>query len=753
MPRLTDLPGIAALLVQVVIGHITMPRRHFTIAQRVDALPLAGAPLLAPIKIHWNDHLVPFIQAENERDLAVGLGISHAHLRLGQIEFLKYVSQGRLSEILGPIANATDHTLRVLDLARVSKECYAAMPEQSKQWMQGYADGINYVIANIADNRALWPEEFQILNVRPTAWSVEDLLTLARLNCADFTWGMWPKLLPLRKRKDWLAVWRHLMNFAGGPPVPAENVLSTDDALDWLSGLFGKPGGSNAVAVQAHKTVSGNAMLSGDPHLPLALPSFWVLGGLHCPTLKTVGYMLPGLPAVMVGRSPHIAWGGTSMHAASSDLFDVATHAENTFTQRSSVIATRWGRAREITLTDSRFGPLLTDAPMFNKKTMAVSGSRLAFRWVGHQISDEITAMLNVARARNFDEFQFALKDFAVAGQNMVYADTEGNIAQLMAARLPKRATTRPDDVVLKSADHDCWDEMVDTTALPLRYNPREGFVASANNKPERDSDVLISCFFSPDDRVARLKSVLGSATKIDRELLCSLMTDVKSDSGIVLRDALLALIDHKQTAVYQCLADWDGEYRTDSEGALVFEFLLYHFAVALHGKTDMAVLTVSWDPRSLLLADIAMVPVADLKNALSLALPKCEKALKKYRHWGAVHRLRFNHPLAALPLLGKRWRFGEVEVGGANETLMKSAHGFATGKHYVGMSSTARYFFDLGHSDENWFAMLGGQDGCPGSPAFTDLIQAWNKQEMLQIPLDLDAIRLSYKYCVTIDT
>jgi penicillin amidase len=749
MPRLTDLPGIAALLGRLVIGHVTTPRRHFTIAQRIDALPLAKAPLSMPINIHWNEHLVPYIQAENERDLAVGLGISHAHLRLGQIEFLKYVSQGRLSELLGPIANDIDHTLRVLDLARVSKATYAGMPEQTKQWMQGYAAGINYVITNMAEDKAMWPEEFQILNVQPSLWTVEDLLTLARLNCADFTWGMWPKLLPLRKRKDWLAVWRHLMRFAGGPPIPAEDQLTKGDTLDWLSGLFGKPGGSNAVAVRAEKTRGGHAMLSGDPHLPMALPSFWILGGLHCPSLQTVGYMLPGLPAVMVGRNQNFAWGGTSMHAASSDLFDVSQHLESTFTQRKEILTTRWGRTKEIILSDSECGPVLTDAPMFNKKKMNVDGSRFAFRWVGHQVSDEITAMLNVGRAQNFQEFQYALKDFAVAGQNMVYADTQGNIAQLMAARLPKRPTPRPNDVVLNSKDQVYWQEMLDTTELPMRYNPSEGFVASANNKPESGSDVLISCFFSPDDRVERLKTMLGSARKIDKTFLAGLMVDVKSDTGIQLRDALLALIDDRKTEVYQCLDEWDGEYRTDSKGALVFEFLLYYFALALHGKTDMAVMTVSWDPRSLLLADIEKVPVAQLKRALKLALAKCDKAMKKYANWGEIHRLRFNHPLAALPIIGKRWRFGEIAAAGANETLMKSAHGFATGKHYVGMSSTARYLFDLGDSDANWFAMLGGQDGCPGSLAFTDLIQSWTKQDMLQIPLDLATVKLSYKYAI----
>lgn len=606
MPRITAVPGIIALLGRIIVGHILTPRNSFSVQQRIDALPLRDAPLKAEITINWNDNLIPFIQANNEKDLAVGLGISHAHLRLGQIEFLKYVSQGRVSELLGPIANDIDHTLRVLDLGKVSKENFSAMPEQTQQWMEAYTAGINYVIANMADDKSLWPAEFQILNVCPTPWSVEDIMTLARLNCADFTWGLWPKLLPLRKRNDWLTLWRHLMKFGGGPPPLTTNEKITEnDPLEWLSGLFGKPGGSNAVAINSAKSSHGHALLSGDPHLPMVLPNFWILGGLHCPTLKTVGYMLPGLPAVMVGRSPEIAWGGTSMHAASSDLFDVSTQAPENFKRRTEIIKTRWGKNKTVVLHDSEFGPLLTDAPMFSNNDSQAASPALAFRWVGHQVSDEITAMLGVARSHNFSDFQLALKDFAVAGQNMVYADKAGNIAQVMAARLPSRPIERPIDVVLNIEEHASWSQMLDTQNLPTRYNPAEGFVASANNKPEEAGEVLISCFFSPNDRVERLKTRLSEAPSVDESFLKALMTDVQSDTGIKLRDKLLPLIEEKDSVTYQTLSGWDGKYTIESAGALVFEVLLYHFALALHGKNDIDVLTVNWDPRSLSLIHI----------------------------------------------------------------------------------------------------------------------------------------------------
>ena len=104
MLKIGDLPGVGALLGRLLWGHISTPRRRLTVQQRLSEVPLTDAPLRAPITIRWDEHMIPFIEAESEADLAVGLGIVHAHLRLAQMEFMRVASQGRLSEWLGPLA-------------------------------------------------------------------------------------------------------------------------------------------------------------------------------------------------------------------------------------------------------------------------------------------------------------------------------------------------------------------------------------------------------------------------------------------------------------------------------------------------------------------------------------------------------------------------------------------------------------------------------------------------------------------------
>lgn len=736
--------GGLALLSRLIVGHLRTPKNTQTVAQRLAALPLANAPLQAPIRLYWNDHLVPYIDADSEGDLAVGLGLVHGHLRLAQLELLRYVSQGRLSEVFGALANGVDHTLRILDFGRGGKASLAAMPARDQAWLQGFCDGLNHIVGHVAADPRRWPDELRILKLTPQSWSCQELMALGRLSGADSSWGVWMRLLPMRTRKDWLQVWRHLMQHSGGPPIPTPG---KQPDLQWLAGLFAKPGGSNAVAVSPQRSATGSAQLSGDPHLPVVLPGFWLLAGLHCPTLKAVGYMLPGFPAVMVGRSPAIAWGGTSMHAASSDLFDVSDLAADQITQRQEVLTTRWGRAKTITVNETRVGPIISDAPRFP----VGPGERLAMRWVGHQPSNELGALLGVARATDFDQFSTALSTFGVSPQNMVYADRHGNIGQLMAAILPARPAQRPADLVLPLAAADTWSRRVNCLALPREHNPPAGFVASANNRPTQAPDVLVSCFFSPEDRVNRLRQVLSGQQLIDKATLLSLHTDVYSPSAIALRDRWLPLIDAgQQPEVTRALAEWDGNYDLASQGALAFEFCLYHFAKALHSEQELAIYTANWDPRSLLLADFDAAPEHTLRRALATALGLTHRALIKYRSWQAVHRVRFCHPFAALPLLGRRWRFGERGIAGANETLMKSAHGFARGVHHVGMSSTARYYFDLADEDSSCFLLLGGQDGHPGSSAFTDQLNLWDTPELINLPLRLATVKARFPHrCV----
>lgn len=729
-------------------------RRTVSLRERLLALPVDDAPTQAPLVIHWNQHLVPYIEAESEADCAVGLGMVHAHLRLAQLEAMRRISQGRVAEVLGPAAVEVDHVLRVLDLGRATPTTEAMLPPDTRAWLEGFTAGLNHVVAHANRERRRRPEELAALGVAPQPWTVADVLTLGRLAATDFTWKVWAKLLRLRGRPDWLKVWSRLMEAGGGePPVPAMSGMGGAGALDWLCDTFGRGGGSNVFAVGASRGAGGAAKLAGDPHLPISVPNLWLLAGMHCPTLNVVGFMVPGVPAVAMGRNPWISWGGTSLHAASSELFDVSDLPPEQVRTRRETIQVRWGRPCTVEIGETDWGPVLSDAPLIKGREDNGALPRFALRWVGHDASDEITALLGVNRARDFRQFREALDGFAVPAQNMVYADTAGTVAQVMAAHLPSRPPDHPEDMVVPREALTQWDRMVTGSDLPAVEDPPEGFVASANNRPRETPAVAVSFFFSPDDRVTRLRQLLAEGKAVDVARLKALQHDVVMPSALLLRDALLDLAPPEAAGgeAARLLSAWDGVYHRDSVGALAFELTVHHFAEHLHGEEDLAIYTATWDPWGLLRQDLRTQPRDHLRPAVAAALERAAADVARLGTWGQAHRLKLSHVLGALPGIGRRWRFVDAPADGGNETVMKTAHGFTKGRHAVRLGANARHVHDMADPDANWFVLLGGQDGTPGSVAFLDQWALWREREMMHIPLRLACVPRAFPYRTTV--
>ena len=135
--------------------------------------PVAGASLSAPATVYYDDHLVPFIEAASDDDLAFCLGLVQAHLRLAQMEIFRLASQGRLAEMAGPFMTEVDKSIRILGLDRAVAEMEKTLPPETKQWLDRYIAGINHCLA-----RGSRPPEFELLGLDPEPWAVRDVLIL-----------------------------------------------------------------------------------------------------------------------------------------------------------------------------------------------------------------------------------------------------------------------------------------------------------------------------------------------------------------------------------------------------------------------------------------------------------------------------------------------------------------------------------------------------------------------------------------------
>jgi penicillin amidase len=460
--------------------------------------------------------------------------------------------------------------------------------------------------------------------------------------------------------------------------------------------------------------------------------------------------MVPGLPFVAVGRNADIAWGGTNLRAAASDLFDVSALPPAEIAERTERIGVRWWPDSEVTVRDTPYGPLISDAPVLPHR----QGERLALRWIGHRPTDEMTAMLAVNRARDWGEFRQALSGFALSSQNFLYADRQGNIGQLTAAQLPARPPTPPADIVHPLADATAWDRIVTSADLPSSYNPPGGFLASANNRPA-EADVLIGYFFSADDRVLRLQQQLGARSDWTVEELRRLQRDTYGRSSILLRDALMqrlktdavTIAKAEEQRVLDLVADWDGVYAAASPGALAFEALAAGLIAALYDEPTRAILDSGGNLYAFLAEDLASIETARLRAAMTAALPPAATALQRYGSWGEAHRLPIQHLLGGLPVIGARYRFADLPAAGSSETILKTAHALTAERHNTRYGAQARHISDLADLDANWFVLLGGQDGWFNSSSFSDQVEPFMAGALIQVPLTLDKVRASFPH------
>lgn len=737
----------AALFVSYLTGSLLRlgPPRPVALGERLAAMPREGLPARDEVTIYWNDHHIPFIEARHDTDLAVGLGAVNAHLRLAQIDFMRRIALGRLAEVVGPMAVTTDQALRTIDFARAGAEVETVLPEESRAWLQAFCDGINWYV----DHAQALPHEFEALGIRPSRWSLTDLLAVSRLASLDFTWKVWMRLLRLRHRPDWSDMWERLIL---EPSLQPPSVAGAGGPVEAVLGAFGR-GGSNAYAVGPERSSSGAALIANDPHLSIAMPNNWLVVGLKSPGYHLVGMMVPGVPVIGLGRSPWIAWGGTSLHGASSELVDVSGVPRKEIRTRRETIRVRWGRNRRVRIRDSAFGPVVSDVRLLRMARR----SPVALHWLGHRPSDEVTPFLKIARARSWRGFHDALEGYAIPGLNMIYVDRKGRIGQAIAATLPRRPQEPPGDIVSSAEALEHWQSFASSRDLPHVVDPPEGYVASANNAPP-PSDVMVSLFFSPDDRVRRLREVLSDGGRFSVEDLARLQTDVASISAGELSELLLSLLnkrgetpDAAEAELVGALSRWDGAYAVGSTGALAFELIAYHLVVRLHGRAGAELYTAAWDFFSLLRRDLHRLAADGPSGALDEAVAAAARSFSRHSCWGDVHRLRLAHAFAMLPVLGRRYVQADRAVGGSNETLMKTAHGFSGGRHQVRFGANARHISDMSDPDANYFVLLGGQDGWLGSTGFADQLDQWERGSHIRVPLRLETVRAEFPHVTTL--
>ena len=759
--------AVAALLLVLAAGGYLYLRASLPLT--AGELRVAG--LSAPVKITRDRYGIPHIRAAAEADAWFALGFVHAQDRLGQMELMRRVGQGRLSELVGAAGIPSDRFMRVLGVEHQAEETLAAMTPGARAQLQSYAAGIN---AYLDQDRVL-PPDLLLLRDRPDRWRPEDSLIWARLMSLQLA-GNWrdellrARLAPALTPEIIAALWPER------PPDAATTLthlaslyegLGLGRALAGLAPPLGPDRASNEWVVAGDRTVSGKPLLVNDPHLALSSPAPWYLVRIDAPGVSLTGATAPGVPAVILGHNSRIAWGFTTTGA---DMFDVfierpdpqdptrylTPDGSEAFTTRAETIKVRGAADVTLVARATRHGPVISDA-----MGAPTDGDVLALSYPAvYRRDTTAAAMFELNRAHDWESFLAALAGWHAPMQNIVYADVDGNIGFIAPGLIPRR---RSGDGWLPrpgwTGEFD-WDGFAPFAELPRTYNPEQGRIINANNRiVGAGYPVFISRDWAGSQRALRIKELLDASPRHDRFTAETMLADNVSIVARQVRSRLGAVQakDEASRRAVALLAAWDGGMRRDRPEPLIFNAWMRELVILLlrdQGKFDLSNLLAE---RSSLIFDAfagtsifcrdrpdgcAGVVAASLQTALSDLSRRLSGDLAYWR-WDSLHYAPFEHPVfgripGLRPLLGFK-----VPTDGDFYTINRGATPLSDAANpYADVHGAAyRAIYDLSDLDHSRFMVAPGQSGNPLSRHWGDMTEAWSN--VRDIPINNDAVNL----------
>ncbi|MEU2298419.1 penicillin acylase family protein [Streptomyces antibioticus] len=381
------------------------------------------------------------------------------------------------------------------------------------------------------------------------------------------------------------------------------------DVLDDLPAAVGVNGngiGSNSWVVDGDHTITGKPLLANDPHLSASLPSVWYQMGLHCRAVSAkcqydvTGYTFAGMPGVVIGHNQDIAWGMTNSGADVTDLYLEKLSGEGylydgkvrPFTTREETIEVAGGDAKKIVVRETQDGmPLLSDrskelvkvgqkATVDNAAPDRGDGYGIALKWTALEAGTTMDAVFAMNRAKDWDDFRDAAKQFDVPSQNLVYADTAGNIGYQLPGRIPTRAKGDTGAVPVAGWESENkWTGWIGFDELPYEYNPDRGYIVTANQAVVDQDKVPYTLttdwgYGTRSQRITELiKNKLKGGGKISTDDMRQMQTDNSSEIAQVLVPTLLKIdVDDPEVREAQdLLQGWNFTQDADSAAAAYF--------------------------------------------------------------------------------------------------------------------------------------------------------------------------------------
>ena len=735
---------------------------------------------------------IPHIYAQNEPDLYRTIGYVMAQDRLWQMDLMRRISTGRLSEVLDPGLVGADQLFRALQFTKKSEWVMSKTDPSILACVEAFADGVNQFIKQ---HQKKLPFEFAMLGYEPDPWETVHTFNLIGYMAWSLASG-WGPDMALYKMHQVLdsALFSELipdLKYHSTPVFPdymtSNENLELQSSIEDAIGIVEELGlqvfqASNNWAVCGTRSKTGKPLMANDMHQGLMAPGIWYqMHQVAEGSVNVTGVVVPGAPYVICGHNEDIGWGMTNTYVDDIDFYLETINPNDSNQYKLD------GQWKEMELVEEIIAVKGSDEPVtrvnrFTHRGPVVSSFKgvedrvISLRWQGNAFSNELRTCHLFNRAANWDEFRDAAKTFTSIGQNIVYADRLGNIGLQTSAGVPIRRDggifVYPGDTSL----HD-WTGQVPFEELPYSFNPECGHVSSANNRTVGDDyPYYIGNWYGLPDRLERIREMLDGQQEHGIDDFRRMQRDQTSHFARkmtpVYLEALAGQTENIYQSAHQLLEKWDHNLEVTSSAALIYEILWLELNRAMFldelGDELYPLMLQNKDIHLNLINRVRITGESgwcDDVNTPDITETFHDNIRSAFHHavdtiasmygedpeswqWGDLHKVSLIHPMGGVDIVDKLFRVnrGPYAVGGSFHTVCPYAYPF--GESFIANhAASQRHIFNTADWDKSLTVIPTGTSGVPASPHYLDQTELYVNNQLHRDHFSKEAVEANMKY------